>query len=157
MPLSSKPAVTKYVHRKILFRLRRMAITFIIITGILIYELSHSYIAFYLAVGGYLMGIAIGLLISRRMHQISWDAETRKTVSRMDKIGIFILVAYLVFAILRHWIFSHWLQGHALSAFSLSVASGGMIARFYTTRQQVRKILKDEGIMHLVKQKPKAE
>jgi hypothetical protein len=153
MPLSSKRGVTKFVHRKILFRLRRLAITFLIITGILIYELSQYYVAFYTAIGGYVIGIFIGWLISKRMHLISWDAEANKTVSRMDRVGIFILVAYLVFALLRHWIFSHWLHGHVLTAFTLSIASGGMISRFYHTRKQVRRILIEEGVMQKLKRK----
>jgi hypothetical protein len=153
MPLSSKREVTKYVHRKILFRLRRLGITFLIITGILIYELTQYYVAFYTAVAGYSIGIFIGWLLSQRMHVISWNAEANKTVSRMDRIGIIILVCYIIFAILRHWIFSHWLNGHALTAFSLSIASGGMLTRFYHTRKQVRKILIDEGVMKKLKQK----
>jgi hypothetical protein len=153
MPLSSKREVTRYVHRKILFRLRRLAITFLIITGILIYEMSSYSIAFYMAAAGYAMGVFIGWLISKRMHIISWDAEARKTVSRMDRLGIIILVCYLVFAILRHWIFSHWIHGHALTAFSLSIASGGMLTRFYHTRKQVRKILIEEGVMQELRRK----
>src|SRR5437870_9981219 len=121
MPLSSRKEVTKYVHRKLLFRLRRLAIIFIIIIGVLIYEISHNYIAGYLAAIGFVMGIGIGLLVSYRMHTISWDVETNKAVTKMDRLGIIILVLYLVFAISRHWIFSHWFEGYTLTAFSLSV------------------------------------
>ena len=152
MPLSKRKEVGRYVHRKLLFRLRRLAIIFLIITGVLIYEVSHNYIAGYIAIFGFLLGMLIGLLVARRMHNISWDAETNKAVTKMDRLGIIILVLYLLFALSRHWIFSHWFQGYALSAFSLSVAAGGMLGRLWTTRQKIRQILKQEGFLHPSKQ-----
>jgi protein-S-isoprenylcysteine O-methyltransferase Ste14 len=115
---------------------------------VLIYEISHNYIAIYLAFFGFMLGMVIGILVSRRMHNISWNAETNKAVTKMDRIGIIILVLYLLFAISRHWILSHWLHGYALTAFSLSVAAGGMLGRLWTTRQKIRQILKQEGFLH---------
>jgi hypothetical protein len=81
------------------------------------------------------------------MHNISWDAETSQAVTRMDRLGIIILVVYLIFSISRRWIFSHWLQGYGLTAFSLSVGAGGMLGRLYTTRQKIRQVLKEEGVL----------
>lgn len=152
MPLSKRKEVAKFVHRKLLFRLRRLAVIFLIITGILIYELSHNYTAIFLAVSGFIIGMIIGILVSRRMHNISWDAETSKAVTKMDRLGIIILVLYLLFVISRHWIFSHWLHGYSLTAFSLSIAAGGMLGRLWNTRQKVRQILKEEGFLHPPKQ-----
>jgi predicted membrane channel-forming protein YqfA (hemolysin III family) len=82
------------------------------------------------------------------MHTISWNAETSKAVTRMDRLGIYILIAYLLFSILRGWIFSHWLHGYTLTAFSLSVGAGGMLGRLYTTRHRIRQVLKEEGFLH---------
>jgi hypothetical protein len=147
MPLTSRKKVIKHVHRKLLFRLRRLLIIFLVVIIILVYEISHHYLALYIAMGGFILGIIIGLLVSRRMHHVSWDANLSQAVTRMDRIGIVILILYLLFSIFRHWIFSYWLQGTALSAFTLSVASGGMLGRFWTTRQQIRRILKAEGIL----------
>jgi hypothetical protein len=148
MPLSKRKEVGRFVHRKLLFRLRRLALIFLIITGILIYEISNDYIAGYLAMFGFMMGMIIGLLVARRMHNISWNAETNKAVTKMDRLGIVILVLYILFAISRQWILSHWLHGYALSAFSLSVAAGGMLGRLWTTRQKIRQILKQAGFLH---------
>jgi hypothetical protein len=147
MPLSSRKEVTKYVQGKLLFRFRRLVVFFIIIVCIVIDEVSHNYIAGYLAFAGFMAGVIIGLLIGRRMHQVNWDVETRTAVTSMDRLGIFILVLYLVFVVARRWIFGHWLHGYALTAFSLSVGAGGMLGRLYVTRQQIRKILKQEGIL----------
>ena len=152
MPLSKRKEVGRFVHRKLLFRLRRLAIIFLIITAILIYEVSDNYKAGYIAIFGFMTGMIIGLLVARRMHTISWDAETNKAVTKMDRIGIIILVLYLLFAITRHWILSNWLHGYALSAFSLSFAAGGMLGRLWTTRQKIRQILKQAGFLHPPKQ-----
>ena len=148
MPLSKRKEVARFVQRKLLFRLRRLAIIFLLITGVVVYEVSQNYLAGYIAVDGFMVGMIIGLLVARRMHTISWDADTNKAVTKMDHLGIIILVLYLLFAISRRWIFSHWLQGYALSAFSLSVSAGGMLGRLWTTRQKIRKILKHEGFLH---------
>ena len=148
MPLSKRKEVARFVHRKLLFRLRRLAIVFLIITVILIYEISKDYIAGYLAAAGFITGVVIGMLVSRRMHNISWDAEATKAVTKMDRLGILILILYLLFAVSRRWLFSHWFEGHALTAFTLSVSAGGMFGRLYHTRQKIRGILKKEGFLH---------
>ena len=116
-----------------------------------IYEVSHNYIAGFLAVGGFVLGYLIGLSV-KRMHLLSWDAETNKAVTRMDRIGIAILVIYLLFVIFRRWIFSYWLQGHALTAFTFSVAAGAILGRLFSLRKRIRQILKKEGYLHPGKQ-----
>lgn len=148
MPLSKRKGVSKYVHKKLLFRLRRLAVVFLIITGILIYEVIQNNLPIYMALVGFEIGMILGLLIARRMHNISWNNETTKAVTKMDTLGIIILVIYILFAIIRHWICSYWLQGYALSAFSLSIAAGGILGRLWTTRQRIRKILKQEGFLY---------
>ncbi len=147
MPLSSKKEVTKYVHGKLLFRFRRLLFFLILIIAIVVDEVLHNYISGYIAAAGFILGIAIGLLAAKRMHNIRWDAETSKAVTSMDRLGIIILVAYLIFSICRHWIFSHWLHGYGLTAFCLSVGAGGMLGRLYTTRQKIRQVLKEEGVL----------
>ena len=148
MPLSKRKEVARFVHKKLLFRIRRLAIVFLIITSILIYEISLDYIAGYLALLGFILGVIIGLIVSKRMHNISWDAEATKAVTKMDRLGVTILIIYLLFAISRKWIFSHWLQGHTLTAFTLSVSAGGMLGRLYNTRQKIRQVLKKEGFLY---------
>jgi len=153
MPLSKRKEVKQFVHKKLLFRIRRLALIFLIIFAILIYEITQHYIVIYLAAIGFMSGMIIGLLVSKRMHNISWDVETNKAVTKMDRLGIIILILYILFAISRQWILSYWLQGNALTAFSLSIAAGGMLGRLWNTRQKVRQILKKEGFLHPPKTK----
>jgi len=148
MPLSSRKEVAGFVHRKLLFRLRRLALFFIVVTAILIYEISKNYIAGYLAVGGFIIGFSAGYIVAKRMHKITWDEAADKVVGKMDAIGILILIAYLFFAITRRWIFSHWLEGHALSAFVLSISCGAIISRLWFIRKKIRNTLKKAGRLH---------
>ena len=148
MPLSSRKEVALYVHKKLLFRLRRLAIFFLVVTGILIYEISNNFIAGYLALGGFIIGFLIGYIVGKRMHRISWDEEASKVVGKMDRIGIIILVIYILFAITRRWIFSHWLEGHALSAFVLSISCGAIVSRLWFIRRKIRETLKKAGRLY---------
>lgn len=152
MPLSKRKGVAAYVHKKLLFRLRRLALFFLVVTGILIYEVSHDYIALYLALAGFVLGFALGYVVGKRMHNITWNEEASKVIGKMDRVGIIILVIYLLFAISRRWIFSHWLQGHALSAFVLSISCGAIISRLWFVRRKIREELRKAGRLHPAKE-----
>lgn len=153
MPLSSRKEVTKFVHRKLLFRLRRLTLFFLVIIGIIVYELVIYDVPAYIPLAGFAMGIVIGLLVNPRMHNISWDAEASKAVTKMDRLGIIILVLYLLFAVCRTWILGFWLHGYILTVFSLSIAAGGILGRLYSTRQKIRQVLKQEGFLYRRKNK----
>ena len=152
MPLSSRKEVAVFVHRKLLFRLRRLALFFVVVTAILIYEIYQNYIAGILALAGFFIGFAIGYIVAKRMHRITWNEEASKVVGKMDTIGIIILVIYLLFAVTRRWIFSHWLEGHALGAFVLSISCGAIVSRLWFIRKKIREVLKKAGRLHRAKE-----
>lgn len=66
----------------------------------------------------------------------------------MDRIGILILVVYILFAITRRLIFSHWLQDHALRDFVLSISCGAIISRLWFARRKIRDALKRAGRLY---------
>ncbi|MDQ6901998.1 MAG: hypothetical protein M3139_03165 [Bacteroidota bacterium] len=101
MPLSSRKEVAAYVHKKLLFRLRRLAVFFVVAIAILIYEISKNYLAGYIVVGGFIFGFCIGYMVAKRMHKITWDKEAGKVIGKMDRVGIIILVIYILFAVTR--------------------------------------------------------
>jgi len=67
--------------------------------------------------------------------------------ARMDKLGIFILIFYILFVLVRHWFLEHWLRGSEITAFSLSFATGSMIGRVWTIRRNIRRRLKEQNII----------
>lgn len=135
-----------YVERKLMIRLRIFVILFVVLVGIIIYEVVSSYIDVALAMGAFMMGMMLGAIFVRRK-KISWHSETSKVIARMDKIGIVILVVYAIFWIARHWLFHHWFRGHTLTGFSLSFAAGAMLGRLLTMRSQIREILREKEII----------
>ena len=65
----------------------------------------------------------------------------------MDRIGIALLIIYIMMAVLRHLLLSHWVQGAQLIGFSFSIAAGTMLGRLLSMRSQIRQILKEKNII----------
>jgi hypothetical protein len=134
----------KHVHRKLVFKLRRLAVVFLVIATIIIYDISKGVINPLLAIGGICLGYSIGMLLGR-FANIHWHEETSKVISKWNRITIIILVLYLSFAFSKKWFFGHWIHGPALTAFSFSIAAGIMTGRIISMRKQIRKILRERG------------
>jgi len=135
-----------YVERKLVFKLRRLAVVLIIISAIIGYDVLKSYINPLLAVAGIALGFYLGSFVGRYSN-IHWHEETSKVISRLDRISIVILVLYLAFSFSKKWIFGHWIHGLTLTAFSFSIAAGVMAGRILTMRKQIREILRDKGFL----------
>jgi hypothetical protein len=86
---------------------------------------------------------------------VHWHSESEKVIAKLDRIGIVVLVLYLVFSLSRRWILGHWVHGIQLSVVSFSMAAGAMIGRILTIRKQIRDILRDKGILPTSKSKLK--
>ncbi|MBC7913889.1 MAG: hypothetical protein H7Y07_07180 [Pyrinomonadaceae bacterium] len=137
----------KHVNKKLIFKLRRLAIVFIFITSIIFYDLFKGYINPLLAFAGIVSGILIGTLIGK-FSNIYWHEETSKVISKWDKATIGILILYLLFSFSKRWIFGHWIKGASLTAFSFSLACGIMAGRIISIRKQIREILRKQGILY---------
>lgn len=121
---------------------------FFIITSVLsiivFYDIFEGYISTLLACGGFALGVVIGLLAGR-MFVIFWHPETGKVVSRLDKIGVVILVLYILLEAGRKWVFGHWLHGAELNAFGLSILTGLLLGRLLSMAMKIKKILVAEN------------
>lgn len=136
----------QYVERKLIRRLRIFVVVFLILIVIIIYEISQQYLEASACVGAMMLGILSGALFVRRK-RIYWQEETSQVIARMDRIGIALLVIYVLVSIARHLFLHNWLQGHRLTAFSLSLAAGAMLGRLLSIRSQIRQILKERDII----------
>lgn len=141
-----KKIARQHVHRKLIYRLRMFVVIFVVMMGIIIYDIISQIIGFPLAVSGISLGIITGYLAGR-ISNIVWHEETSKVVARMDTMGFVFLALYLSFSISRRWIFGHWIHGATLTAFSFSMAAGIMAGRLWSTRSQIRNVLKDQGLI----------
>jgi len=136
----------QHVERKLIIRLRIFFIVFILLTGIIIYEVDRQYLPASACVGAVMMGMLMGAVFVRRK-RIYWEEETSRVIARMDRIGIGLLVIYIIFLITRHWILHQWLRGDELTAFSFSLAAGAMLGRLLSIRSQIRQILKERKLI----------
>jgi len=136
----------QYVERKLVIRLWIFFIIFLLLLTVIIYEINKGYLEGAACVGAMMMGIMIGAVFVRRK-RVYWEEETSKVIARMDRIGIGLLVVYILFAVARHYFLHSWLHGNRLIAFSLSLTAGAMLGRLLSIRSQIRQILKERKII----------
>ena len=126
---------------------RRLTVFFIIasvLSAVVFYDIFEGQISTLLAAGGFAFGVAIGLLAGR-MFVIFWHPETEKVVSRLDKIGVVILILCILLEAGRKWVFGHWLHGAELNAFGLSILTGLLLGRLLSMAIKIKKILVAEN------------
>ncbi len=135
----------KTVEKKLIWRLRMFFAIFVIILGLIIFDISIGVIHLLLASGGIALGVLIGILIGR-IFKIRWHEEEARVVARLDTIGTIMLICYFIFAFSRHWIFEHFIHGPALSAFIFCTVSGIMAGRILNMRLNIQKVLREQNI-----------
>jgi len=136
----------QFVERKLIIRLRIFFALFILLLGVIVYEISSNYIPVSKAMLAFFSGILIGVVFTRRK-RFFWEEETSRVIARMDRIGIVLLLVYIAYLIFRHIWLAHLFYGHQLTAFSFALTAGTMTGRVLTMRTQIRQILKNQKIL----------
>jgi len=134
----------EHVDKKLLRRLKMLALIVFVMASLLVYDVITSRINILFVIIGIIIGVGIGIIVGR-MFSIEWHVEESKVISRLDLIGGIILIVYIVLSIFRHWIFAHWFTGAILSAFTISFAEGVMIGRILSLRFFIKKVLTEQG------------
>ena len=135
-----------FVERKLILRLKLFFGVFALLQAIIFYEIARRHLAGPTAIGAMMLGMMIGAVFVRRK-RIYWEEETSKVIARMDRIGVVLLICYVVMAIIRHFFLDHWVHGSQLIGFSFSLAAGTMLGRLLSMRSQIRQILKEKNII----------
>lgn len=130
----------KHVDRRLLIRLRLFAVIILLIASVVLYDVLVGQIAPGLAALGLGIGTAVGF-VAGRMFKILWHDEAQKVVSRLDKIGVIILLLYIAVEVGRKAFFGHWLAGAQLNAFSLAFLGGALLGRLLVMARGIRKVL----------------
>ena len=134
----------KYVHRKLLLRLRLFALVSLGMCGAVTYQVL-TYQAFVLptlAAAG--TGLLVGLVVGR-LSKVLWHEEATQVVAKMDKLGGMVLAGYVVVALSRRWVLGHWFTGHELTAVTLAFTAGVMLGRLLATRRAVILVLQSQN------------
>ena len=142
---SKEHPAKKHIDRKLIFRIRIFYVIGIILTGLMLYEVLEGIIGIELSLVGFLLGLYLGF-IATRMFIIHWHEERAKVVSRLDTIGIIIMLFYVAFSASRTWLFGHWIHGSVLTAFTYSILAGIMIGRIVGMRLKIKNILSEQFI-----------
>jgi hypothetical protein len=140
MPKKSKSRVAEYIDDRLIKRLRIYMAIMGIMLVVIIFEIIMGNFSIAWALGGILVGLGVGVLISR-MYRLSWDEETNNVIGRIDWIGGAILILYLVFVFSRTYYLSYWVQGTPLLALVFSITAGTMLGRVLSTEHGIKKIL----------------
>ena len=138
----AKAEYREKVDKKLIIRQRIYVVAVIAIFLINVVNVYYARIAFVLALSGFLLSTAIGLLLSR-MFKIFWHEGKGKVASKLDTIGTILLVFYILLELNRKWIFSHWLSGAELNSFVLIVLGGLLLGRFLGTRFLIKSVLEE--------------
>lgn len=109
------------------------------------YNIFENEIGLFLVCVGFILGVGIGLA-SGRVFSVRWQEEDAKIVYRIDKIGMFFLIPYLLFTLFRGKILEYWFHGVLLTAFTSSLVAGIMLGRIVYLFLRIEKTLKKEGI-----------
>lgn len=133
----------QYLDEGVLFRIKLIFIVFLMMLIILIYDIIDSRLRFLLAFAGILIGIGLGF-IAGRMSKVQWHEQKKKVISKMDGLGVIILISYLLFDYYRNTIFGHWLQGATLTSFGFSILTGMMLGRFLSIKMDIEDVLKEK-------------
>lgn len=141
-----KALVKKFVDRKLRMRLLMFGGIIAALLVLIGFDIFTNAIDLPLALGGIVIGIVVGIFAGR-MFNITWHEESGKVVSRIDKIGVVVLIAYIVFAIFRNQIFSFWVSASMLGAFGFCVIAGVMIGRVWSMGRAIWRVLHSKGIV----------
>jgi hypothetical protein len=114
--------------------------------GVVLYDIFQKTLPLEFATFGILIGLVLGIISARRYH-LSWDKDAKKIVSRLDLIGIIILVLYIGFVIVRSKLIGIFVQGPVVGAVSFSITAGVMIGRVVGTRNAIIEILREREII----------
>lgn len=126
-------------------RLRMYFVIFLVMLGGVVVDTLVTNTGPILVGVGLLGGVVVGVVVSR-MYRLDWDHSAAEVVSRIDKIGLAVLVLYLLFALSRSWLIGHWVQGTALGPVGLSVVCGVMLGRVVGMSHGIRSVLVEAGV-----------
>jgi len=83
---NNQTSPAEYIDKRLIKRLRIYLIMMLIMLVVIIFEVLTGSFSISWALGGILIGLGVGTLVSR-MYHLSWDEETNHVIGRIDWIG----------------------------------------------------------------------
>lgn len=141
---SQNKSFKQHVHPSLRRRIRIFIVMAVIMFAIVLFDIIQGTLGLEVAVVSIVIGSVVGYISSRIFH-LSWDHDGNHVVGRIDKIGLFVLVAYIAFEIVRASLVQEWLPA-STSAITFAFVASALITRVLGLRGRIVRILKQEHI-----------
>lgn len=128
-------------YKKINIKLWVYFVVFVVTLALSIFHYKNGQFSIYVPVGGFFVGILIGHIVNRTK-KISWDDENDVILMETDKIGVIILLAYILFTFFKGRIIEDITHFHHVSSISLAVLSGTMLGHAIALRKKIWNLYK---------------
>jgi hypothetical protein len=145
MPRKSLRNHSYHLDKRMRFRLHLYFLISLILIGVLMFNVLRGTLRVDFGLLGLVAGIGIGIISSRMFH-ISWSKDAKKVVSRLDTLGIGILILYFLFEILRGTIVGFFTHDIQVATTGFAVLAGIMFGRAIGTRGRIIQILEEQEI-----------
>lgn len=136
----------QYVDKKLIFRVRLFFIVFVTLIGIVVFEIAEGQGDIFFTVISFIIGILVGV-VAGRMLTIKWHDDANKIVGSVDRLGVFFIILYLIFSLLKRAVLGQWFHGEELTILSLSIIAGIMFGRMLSALRSIRKILHHKKLL----------
>ncbi len=134
----------EHVDRHLLIRLRFYFLVMLITFAVIVFEVLNGSFAPAPAVVFVVVGLAVGIILTRRFH-LSWDEKTNTVVGSTDVIGAIILACYVIFVLARPDIFGLYAQGQQLLIAIVAISAGTQLGRIIGTRHGIKRLQQTVG------------
>ncbi|MDB4270534.1 hypothetical protein N9896_00425 [bacterium] len=91
---------------------------------------------FYFPLGGFFAGLIIGFVVSR-IHKITWDEDGEVIITKIDSVGLLILLGYVSFIFFKNRILEDIVHLHNIGTISMAVLSGTMLGHAIALRKRI--------------------
>jgi len=119
-----------------------------IMLAIVMWDMYTSVLPFAWGIGALIVGVLVGL-VSTRIFHLSWSRDGGHVVGRIDKIGWFVLAAYIAFEIARATLFETVIHiGTSMTtAVTFAFVSAALLSRVFGLRGRILRIIKAEKVL----------
>ncbi len=142
---SNKNNFKQHVHPTLQRRIRMFMVMSAVMLAIVLFDIARGTLAIEWALLSLVIGALVGFISSRIFH-LSWNQDGNRVVGRIDKIGWFVLAAYIIFEIARSFLFQEWLPESA-TAITFAFVASALVSRVFGLRGRIIRILTEENIL----------
>jgi ABC-type amino acid transport system permease subunit len=141
--LNDRQKVNRHTHPTLRRRLSLFVMVGIVMIVLVILNISEGHITVPYAIISIIFGGVVGIFTSRIFH-LSWSKDSENVVGKIDRMGLFVLVAYIAFEILRSIAFERYIHIDSPTALTFAFLAGAFIGRVFGIQGKILSILKKE-------------